>query len=321
MKAALPLTLALSIFLAGCAPKKEPAKEQATVMAKHASVRMKNSPTSRTVATLEPDTHVDVMEKQGNWYRIRTGDTQGWMEETTLLTQAMSSKLQTMVAAAKNQEAQNTALLRDDANLRLEPGRNSTIIRRLPADTKVEILERKTLPRPGAPPPAMDVWIKIRISPTEVGWLLGSVLDYEAPSGIGGFMEGSNYTAIKPLNTVQDPDVGPIIWYLVGERRPGAPPDVAFDGIRVFTWNLKKHRYETAYRIKGLRGMYPLVAGREGPNPIFQFSEVSEDGSDKRLRKFVMNGVIVHESNGDAQIKNPTPVPKGESAGKRRARG
>ena len=257
---------------------------------------MKNSATSRTVATLQPDAKVDVMEKQGNWYRIRIGDTQGWMEETTLLTQTMSARLQAMVAAAKMQEPQNTALLRDDANLRMEPGLNTTVLRRLPSETKVEVLERKTLPRPGASPPALAVWIKIRISPTEVGWVTGTVLDYEAPSGIGGYMEGSTYTAIKPLNMVQDSDVGPVTWYVVGERRPGAPPDVAFDGIRVFTWNGSKHRYETAYRTKGLRGAYPLEVGRDGKNPTFQFSEMSEDGSEKHLRKFFMNGVIVRES-------------------------
>jgi hypothetical protein len=173
--------------------------------------------------------------------------------------------------------AQNTALLRDDANLRLEPGRNTKVMRRLAAETKVEVLERKTLPRPNFPAP--DVWIKVRVSPTEVGWLLGGALDYEAPAGIGGYMEGSNYSAIKPLNTVEDSELGPIIWYVVGERRPGAPPEVAFDGIRVFTWNLKKHRYETAYRIKGIRGAYPLAVGKEGSNPTFQFSEMADDGS------------------------------------------
>ena len=293
MKAASTLVLAFSIVLSGCGPRKEPAKEQATVVAKHASVRMKNSATSRTLATLEPDAKIDILEKQGNWYRIRSGETQGWMEETTLLTDAMAAQLKSMVDEAKKQEAQNTALLRDDVNLRLEPGRNTKIMRRLAAETKVEILERKTLPRPNEKP---DVWIKVRVSPTEVGWLLGSVLDYEAPAGIGGFMEGSNYSAIKPLNTVQDDEVGPVIWYVVGERRPGAPPEVAFDGIRVFTWNLKKHRYETAYRIKGLRGAYPLTVSKEGSNPVFQFAEMADDGSLKPLRKFVMNGVIVKEA-------------------------
>jgi hypothetical protein len=295
MKAALTLALAFSIVFSGCGPQKEPAKEQATVVAKHASVRMKNSATSRTLATLEPDAKIDIMEKQGNWYRIRSGETQGWMEETTLLTDTMAAQLKTMVDEAKKQEVQNTAQLRDDANLRLEPGRNTKVMRRLAGETKVEILERKTLPRPNANPPAPDVWIKVRVSPTEVGWLLGGVLDYDAPAAIGGFMEGSNYSAIKPLNTVQDDELGPIIWYVVGERRPGAVPEVAFDGIRVFTWNLKKHRYETAYRIKGLRGAYPLVVGKERGNPMFQFAEMAEDGSLKPVRKFVMNGVIVKE--------------------------
>src|SRR5678816_2388089 len=138
MKAALTLALGFSIVLSACGPKKEPAKERATVVAKHASVRMKNSATSRTLATLEPETRIDIMEKQGNWYRIRHGETQGWMEETTLLTETMAAKLKGMVDEAKKQETQNTAVLRDDANLRLDPGRTTKIIRRLPAETKVE---------------------------------------------------------------------------------------------------------------------------------------------------------------------------------------
>src|SRR6186713_902982 len=123
MKAGLTLALALSTVLTACGPK----KEQATVVAKHASVRMKNSATSRTLATLEPETRIDIMEKQGNWYRIRHGETQGWMEETTLLTEAMAAKLKGMVDEAKKQETQNTAVLRDDANLRLDPGRTTKI--------------------------------------------------------------------------------------------------------------------------------------------------------------------------------------------------
>jgi len=110
-------------------------------------------------------------------------------------------------------------------NLRLEPGPEhhdhpQAASRYQGGNSRTQ----KRFPAPEHLRQRWDVWIKIRISPTEVGWLLGSVLDYEAPSGIGGFMEGSNYSAIKVLNTVQDPDVGPIIWYVVGERRPRSPP-------------------------------------------------------------------------------------------------
>ena len=293
----MPLLLLCILVLSSCAPKKEPAKEQATVVAKHASVRMKNSSTSRTLATLEPNARVEVLEKLGNWYRVRTGDVQGWMEETTLMTEGMSAKLKAMVEVAKKQEPQNTVVLRDDGNLRMEPGRNTTVIRKVLAETKAQVLERTTLPRPGVPPPAVDVWIKIRTMPDEVGWILGSVLDYDVPEAIGGYMEGSNYTSIKTLKTIQDPDIGPITWYVVGERRPGAPPEVAFDGIRVFTWNLKKHRYETALRLKGLRGAYPLVVGQDAAgNPTFQFSEMADDGTTLTgMRKYYMLGVIARE--------------------------
>ncbi len=301
IKAAVPLMLLCFLLQTSCAPKKEPAKEQATVVAKHASVRMKNSSTSRTLLNLEPGARVDVLEKQGNWYRVRAddvqGSVQGWMEETTLMTEEMSAKLKAMVEIARKQAPQNTATLRDDGNLRMEPGRNTTVIRKVLAETKAEILERRTLPRLGAPPPAVDVWIKIRTTPNEVGWVLGNVLDYDVPEAIGGYMEGSNYTSIKPLKTVQDPDIGPIVWYVVGERRPGATPEVAFDGIRVFTWNMKKHRYETAIRMKGLRGAYPLVVGQDtAGNPTFQFSEMAADGTTLTgMRKFYMLGVIVRE--------------------------
>ena len=37
--------------------------------------------------------------------------------------------------------------------------------------------------------------------------------------------------------------------------KDGLPYD--FDQVRVFTWNVKKHRYETAYRQRNLEGLSP----------------------------------------------------------------
>ena len=286
-------TLLFVIFLTSCAPNPEPVLDHATVVAKNASLRLKNSSTSRTLRVLDTGDKVEVLERQGNWYRVRYGiDIQGWMEESTVLTNDTKGRIQDLVASSQNQEPQNTAVVKQTSNFRLEPGRSTAIIRRLEPGTKVEILERVTLPRPGSSS-SYDVWLKVRPSPAEIGWVLSGGIEFDIPSDIAQYSEEYTYAAVKVINRVQDPIAGEINWYVVGERRPGHDPYVDFQGIRVFTWNMKKHRYETAFRVKGLRGVYPLVIGQDGVNPTFRVYELEEDGNSKMPHDFVMFGVIV----------------------------
>jgi hypothetical protein len=48
----------------------------------------------------------------------------------------------------------------------------------------------------------------------------------------------------------------PIYLALLGPYTAGLPYD--FDQVRVFTWNLKMHRYETAFREKNIEGYLPV---------------------------------------------------------------
>jgi len=283
------------LLVTSCSPKPEPILDQATVVAKNASLRQRSSSTSRTLRTLDPGDRVEVLERQNNWYRVRYGpDVQGWMEESTVVTNATRERIRTLVAASQDQLAQNTGVLREEANFRIEPGRTSSIIRRLDSGTKVEVLDRVTTPRPGSDS-SSDVWLKVRPSPKEVGWVIGNLVEFDIPADVAPYSESYTYSAVKTINQVQDPLAGPVNWYLVGERRPGHDPHLDFEGIRVFTWNQKKHRYETAFRLKGLRGIYPLEAGQEAGKPTFRVYQLLPDGSGKSAREFVMNGVIVRE--------------------------
>jgi hypothetical protein len=226
---------------------------------------------------------------------VRYGDNvEGWMEESTVVTNATRRKVRDLVSSSENQTPQNTAVLRDEANFRIEPGRNTPIIRKLEAGTRVEVIDRVTLPRP-ASDSAFDVWVKVRSSPTEVGWAYGGLLDFDIPPEVAMYTEGYTYSAVKAINRVQDSLAGPINWYIVGERKPGMNPHLDFDGIRVFTWNQKRHRFETAYRTKGLRGVYHLEVGDSNTGPTFRIYELGEDGSTRTHRDFVMYGVVVRE--------------------------
>src|SRR5215510_3956702 len=279
-------TLLVSTLLISCAPKPEPVLDEATVVAKNASLRLKNSSTSRTLRVLDTGDKVSVLERQDNWYRVRWGrDVEGWMEESTVVTNETKERIQRLVAASQNLEPQNTAVLKQDANLRLEPGRTTAIIRRLDTGTKVEVLDRVTKPRPNSDT-LQDMWVKVRPAPTEVGWVLSGALDFDIPGDIAQYSEDYIYAAVKTINRVQDPIAGQINWYVIGERRIGSDPNVDFQGIRVFTWNTKKHRYETAFRTRGMRGVYPLEVGQEGAYPTFRVYELAADGTTKITRDF-----------------------------------
>jgi len=268
---------------------------QATVNAEHASLRSRDSATSRTLRVLEPGMKVDILEQQGRWYRVRLGETEGWMDASTLLTDAMRDHIQESINSTIGQMAQNTGVLAEGGNLRVDPGRTTAILRKLPERTPVEVLERRTVPREDIKGRS-DAWLKVRTSPTEVGWLLSSFVEFDVPEGIAPYTEDYVYSTVKTLNEIDDPVAGLIRWYVVGERRPGGDPEIDFTGVRVFTWNKSKQRYETAFRKQGLRGVYPLEVSRNADKPTFRVYELSADGKTKQARDFVMNGVIVREA-------------------------
>ena len=70
-----------------------------------------------------------------------------------------------------------------------------------------------------------------------------------------------------------------------------------FNQARVFTWNVRKHRYETAYRERKLNGVLPVTVseedfGKEGKLPTFTL-RVKDDAGNVVERKYKMNTPIV----------------------------
>jgi uncharacterized protein YgiM (DUF1202 family) len=290
----LAFSLIFAVVLSACGPKRAPAIGEATVNAEHASLRARNSATSRTIQVMEPGDNVQILERQDRWYKVRAGDIEGWMDESTLVTEEMRKQTQEVLDSARNQVPQNTGTLVQDANLRLVPGRSTSILRRVNSQTPVEVLERKTLPRDDLPG-RNDVWLKVRTGPKEVGWILSSFVEFDVPEEISRYTEDLAYSAVKTVHQIEDPIAGTIRWYIVGERKPPVDPNLDFNGIRVFTWNTGKQRYETAFRKRDVRGVYPLEVGQQEGKPTFRVHELGPDGVTKTAKDYVMFGVVVRE--------------------------
>jgi hypothetical protein len=83
----------------------------------------------------------------------------------------------------------------------------------------------------------------------------------------------------------------------------GLPFD--YDQVRVFTWNVKKHRYETAYREHHLDGVLPVTVtkedfDKEGTLPVF-ILQVKDDSGSVHERKYKLNTPIVRRVLGPGE--------------------
>jgi len=169
------------------------------------------------------------------------------------------------------------------------------------------------------PKPILEDWLLVRDAQGRVGWVLARLVDFDIPLEIAQYSEGQRMAAFFVLTEVPDsgakgrkdkkdrkdkddnddnqgpPKSVPEYLVLFTEPKDGQPFD--FNQIRVFTWNGRHHRYETAYREHKLGGVLPASVGREdfgkeGTLPTFTLHVRDKEGTVVE-RKYKLNGPIV----------------------------
>jgi len=122
------------------------------------------------------------------------------------------------------------------------------------------------------------------------------MLDVDVPIEIAQYSEGQRLVASFVLDHVRDDDKQ-VAQYLVlfTENKDGMPFD--YNQVRVFTWNVRKHRYETAYRERNLNGILPVTVShenfdKEGDLPVFVV-RVKDEAGNVTERKYKLNTPIV----------------------------
>ncbi len=275
---------------------------------------------------------VEIIDREKRFAKVRTSaGAEGWMEQRFLISQEVFDKFLALTKDHQNDPTQATGATRNDTNLHLEPGRETDHLYQLSAGTKLSLLARGMAERTGvaAPPtpskkknaepagPLMEDWWLARDAQGRAGWVLARMVDLDVPLEIAQYAEGQRFTAFFVLNEVQDGDKKvPEYLALLTEPKDGQPFD--FDKVHVFTWNVKKHRYETAYRERNMNGMLPVTVtredfGKEGNLPVFILREKDESGNITE-RKYKLNTPIVR------RVLAPGEAPPPRTAAKKKRR-
>ena len=156
-----------------------------------------------------------------------------------------------------------------------------------PAETQAvtQVTEQKPKPEAPAKPeqPALPVrledWSLVRTEDGKAGWVLSRMLTMTIPDEVAQYAEGHRITSYFPLAKVLDDGVEKNHWLWTTTKVNGEPYE--FDSFRVFIWSVRRHRYETAYIMRDVKGYYPVEA-KEGAAPSFSLIMENDDG--KRYR-------------------------------------
>lgn len=301
--------LCLASLLCGCSGSHEHVLETDYVSAAQVTLRDQVAPVYNKVGTANNGDKVDVLDREKRFARIRTASgLEGWVEQRYLVDQQVFDAAHKMAGQEKDTPAQGTATTKNDTNLHITPGRDTDHLYQEAQGAKMSVLKRTTVEKniPGAPilkpdddakviKPMEDWWL-VRDSQAHVGWVLGRMMYLDVPLEVAQYAEGERIIACFALDEVSDGDKKiPQYLMLLTDPKDGLPFD--YNQARVFTWNVKRHRYETAYRERNLNGVLPVtvsheVFGKEGDLPTFVLRVKNTDGG-VADRKYKLNTPIV----------------------------
>jgi SH3-like domain-containing protein len=266
------------------------------VIAKQSFLRDRVAAVSNRTGEVTNGERLVVLEHDRRFVKVRTPEgAVGWLEARLTADQDLADQFDAMRKAHLHDSVVATATARDDVYLHISPGRETDRFFRLAENDSMSLLERATVAKPTPPgaeiaaqsagtarskkfkskeseeaaaAPVMEDWWLVRGAQGQTGWVYSRLIDVSVPDTLARYAEGQRIVGAYILAHVDDPDSGminngqtvtsiPEYVTAVASWKTGLPYD--FDEVRVFIWNVKKHRYETSFREHNIEGYLPVT--------------------------------------------------------------
>jgi hypothetical protein len=290
------------------------------------------------IDTLHYGDRVDVMARRNDSVKVRTvNGAVGWVDARLLLEPELWQRSVKLLTAAKAMPVQARGRTKVQTNLRVEPGRTQPRLYQFGRGVPVEVVARAVADwvqasdereNKEAQESKKEDWFLVRGLATRppgeasarssesntttqpgdqtvpiAGWVVARFVELDLPEPVREGMASANVRPIAwfELNRVESPS-GDKPQYLVAGTRNSEGQFCDFTVLRVYTWNQKRTRYETAFIENNLCGQMPIRLDK-GPKgePEFRFRQMN---GPKEERVYRLTQTVVR------RIREPGDVPR-----------
>jgi hypothetical protein len=314
--------------------KKNPFTPRDGITIRVTSLYQTANPNSEVIRKVPAETPVYLLDKVGEWYRVRTRDgREGYIEQKVVGGQEIIQKTQDLRRSIEGMSVQAEGITKKKANFRLEPGLQHETIEILPPDKKLEVYERVvTLRRnptspmaprirggaQGAPheePPAdegsdelkKDVWYKVKIEDGRVGYIYTHNMKLTPPDDIARAVPFMRLVAWKTVNTTDDPDRGAMNNFVVAYAPTGKDPGCDYSRLYFMNWAGKPPKRIISWQMR-VNGILPIGSYHFEGKPGFTVRYLHPTKKDKLvLASFVITKGSVRKVS-EEEIPNPAEI-------------
>jgi hypothetical protein len=318
---AVPLLVLVGLLAWAFRPKRESVAD-AYVSERSVTLWSSVAQVREPVDTLHYGDRVDVIAHRNDNVKVRTvAGLVGWVDGRQLLDPAMWQRSTKLLAQAQAIPVQARGRTKVQTNLRVQPGRTEPRLYQFGRGVPVEVVGRAvadwvqvTDEKEAANEPQdtkKEDWFLVRAVATRppgesasrsaepsnttqpgdqsvpiAGWVIARFVELDLPDPVRDGIASANVRPVAwfELNRVGDAS-GDKPQYLAAGSHGSEGQACDFTTLRVYTWNSKKTRYETAFIENNLCGQLPVRIGK-GPKaePEFRFSVMDGDKGERVYR-------------------------------------